>query len=215
MDDSEIKKNTNAGSRKKTLAMAGLIAVCIGGAIGYVLLQSEPADGTIEISFRINDPESYPDDEPLSIPQTVVWIEDASGRYVQSILVSDWTSQGGWRVTVKDHDGTKIKKICPQWQTASGWPENHSKKVIDAVTKATPNTGPHKISIKCDDLKLTVGTYRYIVQTSVAPLHTITATGTINIGDAQVESTARITYNPEMHKHAGRVLSNVKASYTP
>lgn len=199
----------------KTLAAAVVIAVCFGGAIGYLRYRSRPADGSIEISFRISDPLRYPDDEPLSIPQTVVWLEDARGNYIRSLLVSDWTAMGGWKKKVKLPDGRKVIVICPEWQAASRWPENHSKEVIDAVTKATPKTGAHAVSIKCRELKLTIGTYRYLVQTSVAPRHTILAAGTISIGGGPVETEAEIVYNPEMHKDAGPVLSDVKARYTP
>ena len=212
MDD---QNTTGAGDLKKTIAATVVIAVCFAGAIGYLWYQSRPVGGSIEISFRISDPLRYPDDEPLSTPQTVLWIEDARGNYIRSLLVSDWTSEEGWKVKVKLPDGTKVRKICPQWQVASGWPKNHSKQVIDAVTKATPDTGPHTVSVKCRELNLTAGTYRYRVQTSVAPLHTIIAAGTITIGGGPVESTAEIAYNPEMHKDAGPVLSDVKARYTP
>ncbi|MDP6637384.1 MAG: DUF2271 domain-containing protein [Phycisphaerae bacterium] len=209
------ENRTSPGPLKKVLIAAVLIAICVGCAIGYMLYQSRPADGTIEISFRINDPSHFPDDEPLSIPQTVVWLENSRGEYIQSLMVSDWTSSEGWEETVKLPDGTKVKKICPKWQVASGWPENHSKQVIDAVTRATPETGAHTVSVKCRDLKLSVGTYRCYVQTSVAPLHTILAAGTINIGRGSTETTADITYNPGKHKDAGPVLSDVKVRYAP
>jgi len=212
MDD---RNTTSSGGLRKTLLIAVVVAVCLVSGIGYLWSRSVPADGSIEISFRISDPLRFPDDEPLDEPQTMVWLEDAGGNYVRSLLVSDWTSGEGWKVKVKLPDGTKIKKICPEWQVASGWPENHSKEVIDAVTKATPETGPHTVRIKCSDLKLSVGTYRYRVQTSVAALHTILAAGAITIGDGPVESTARIEYKPEMHKDAGPVLSNVTARYIP
>ncbi|MBL7218502.1 MAG: DUF2271 domain-containing protein [Phycisphaerae bacterium] len=212
MDD---RNTTIAGRRRKTLAAAAIVAVCLACGVGYLWSRSIPVDGSIEISFRISDPLRYPDDEPLEDPQTVVWLEDARGQYIQSLLVSDWTAMGGWKKKLKLPDGRKIIEICPQWQTASHWPENHSKEVIDAVTKATPETGSHTVSIKCGKLKLTAGAYRYRVQTSVAPRHTIICTGVIDIGGGPAESTADVIYDPEMHKDAGPVLGGVKARYTP
>jgi|GEM_PF-2233286 len=212
MDD---QNTTNGGGLRKTLAAAAIVAVCLVSGIGYLCSRSRPVEGAIEISFRINDPLRYPDDEPLDDPQTVVWLEDARGRYIRSLLVSDWTAMEGWEEKVKLSDGTKVKEVCPQWQQASHWPENHSKEVIDAVTKATPETGAHTVSIKCSELKLTAGTYRYRVQTSVAPRHSIICTGEIDIGAGPAESTAAVVYDPEMHKDAGAVLSEVKARFTP
>lgn len=213
MDD---QNTTNTGGLMKALIAAVVIAVCFGGAVGgYFMFRSNAAAGSIEISFRINDPLRFPDDEPLEDPQTVVWLEDTGGNYVQSLLVSDWTAMGGWRKKVKLPDGRKVTEICPQWQVASGWPRNHSKKVIDAVSHATPETGEHTISMTCSELNLPAGTYRYRVQTSVAALHTIICTGTITVGGDPMESTAEIVYQPEMHKDAGPVLSDVKARYKP
>ena len=208
-------KSTSCVGARTVLAIVLLIFICAGGVIGYFSHHTRPAGGSIEISFKINDPLRYPDDEPLDDPQTVIWLEDSRGQYVRSILVSDWTSSEGWEKTVKLPDKTEIKEICPQWQAASGWPKNHSKKTIDAVTKATPETGDHEISVKCADLKLKVGTYRYCVQTSVAELHSILCIGTITIGDEPDESIATVLYKPELHKDAGGVLSDVKAVYTP
>ena len=201
---------------KKPLIVALAIFACAAAGVGYYLSQPTYDGGTIEISFDINDPEKFPDDEPLQDPQTVVWIEDAGGKYVRSVLVSDWTAQIGWKKMVKLADGTKVKEMCPQWQRASGWPKNHSKKVVDAVSKATPETGPNKITVKCANLKLTAGTYRYRVQTSVAEVHSILYTGTITVGGgAASESAAKVEYLPEKHPDAGDILSNVKATYKP
>ena len=130
-------------------------------------------------------------------------------------MVSDWTSSEGWEKMAKLPDKTKVKEICPVWQVASGWPKNHSKQMIDAVTKATPETAAHTIKINCKDLKINVGTYRYFVQTSVAELHSILSSGTLTLGDGPAESIARTTYLPGLHKDAGSVLSNVKAVYKP
>ncbi|MBT3199419.1 MAG: DUF2271 domain-containing protein [Phycisphaerales bacterium] len=213
--DNDTKNSSGSSTRKKILAVILFIGICVGGVIGYLSQRSRPATGVLAISFKINDPLNYPDDEPLQDPQTAVWLEDAQGKYISTAMISDWTSMEGWEETVKLPDGTKVKEMCPKWQEVSGWPANHTKQQIDAVTKATPETGPHTVKVNLAELKLTTGTYRYCVQTSVAPRHTIIATGTITIGSGQVESNAIIVYTPDMHPDAGPVLSDVNASYTP
>jgi len=209
------ENSENCGGMRTAIAAVLLILICASGVIGYLAHHSRPAIGTLTISFKINDPLRFPDDEPLDDPQTVIWLEDSQGRYVQSLMVSDWTSSDGWRKTMKLPDKTKIKEVCPAWQDASGWPKEHSKKLIDTVTQATPATGPHTITVDCSNLKIKVGTYRYCVQTSVAPLHSILCIGTLTIGDGTAESIATVLYKPELHKDAGGVLSDVKATYTP
>jgi hypothetical protein len=205
----------NNKNMKKAMIVVALVAVWFGCKTAYQRYNFKPAEGSIEISFSINDPLRYPDDEPLEEPQTVAWLEDADGKYVRSILVSDWTSGGGWAKKIKLPDGKKVTASCPQWQVASSWPKNHTKQQIDAVTKATPETGSHKISVDCRKANLPAGTYQYFVQASVAPLHSIVCTGKITIGGQQEESIAKVIYKPEIHKDAGPILSDVKARYTP
>jgi len=188
-----------------------MLSGCVGGASGG----RGSVGGAIEISFRINDPVRFDDDEPLWDPQTVVWLEDSSGRYVQTLMVCDWTAMGGWKKKRKTADGTKVTEICPQWQEASGWPEGHSESVVDAITRATPVVGAHTVGANCADLGLAPGTYRYHVQASVAEGHTILCSGTILIGESPTTNQAERTYKPKMHADAGAILSDVKATYAP
>jgi len=52
-------------------------------------------------------------------------------------------------------------------------------------------------------------------QTSVAEGHNIVCTDTLQIGDSGAEARAEVSYNPKMHKDAGPILSDVKATYIP
>jgi len=187
----------------------------LGVGLLYYALSSSPADGFIEVSFRINDPLRFPDDEPLPEPQTVIWLEDDGGRYAGSLLVSEWLSSGGYAKKMKTPDGKKVPAVCAEWQAVSGWPKGHSKKTVDAVTAATPQTGAHTVRFDCRDLGLAVGGYKFHVQTSVAEGYHIISSGRINIGGEPAETKAAVTYHPEMHKDAGAILTDVKARYSP
>ena len=199
------------------MALAALLGVCVlsTGCCKCYWQTPDPADGHIEVTFRINDPVRYDDDEPLSDPQTVVWLEHKCGRYVRSLMVSDWTAMGGWKKMTKSPDGGKVPVSCPRWQEASNWPDWHSKQDIDAVTKATPEVGAHTVRVSCRTLRVPPGDYRYYVQTTVAPIHSILYCGEIHIGGGEVEAAGKVTYIPEMHKDAGPTLSDVKARYRP
>ena len=202
---------------KRVMAVAVLLGVCIlsSGCCRCYWESPAPAEGDIEISFRINDPVRYDDEEPLQDPQTVVWLEHSCGRYVRSLMVSDWTAMGGWRKQTKTAAGKEVRVSCPRWQQASDWPDGHSKTDIDAVTKATPGAGAHTVRVSCRKMRVPPGDYRYYVQTTVAPVHSILYSAAIHIGGPAAAAEGTVTYIPEMHKDAGPVLSNVKARYRP
>jgi len=198
------------GYRQLCLVIAAVVGVgllCIGQ-------ESPPAGGYIEISFRINDPLRYPDEEPLEEPQTVVWLEDSGGNYAGSLLVSDWLASGGYAKKIKTSDGKKVPAVCAEWQAASGWPKGHSKKTVDVVSAATPQTGTHTVKFSCADLGLKVGSHKFHVQTSVAEGYYIMGSGTIDIGGDPAETTATVINHPKLHKDAGPILTDVKAAYS-
>jgi hypothetical protein len=189
--------------------------------VGVVLLQGgcrtmrPPACGTLEISFRILDPLKA-DDERFIDPQTVVWIEDAKGRYVRSLLVSDWLALGGWRKKLKHSAVKGTNLICPEWQKASRWPGKHSEAAIDAVTKATPSTGKHAVTASCADLGMRPGEYRYYVQSCyTGDGHYVLYSGQISVGETNALHRATARHNPGRLAEGGDILSGVAATYRP
>ncbi len=188
--------------------------------IGVALLQGgcrtlPRATGALEISFQIHDPVKA-DDERFIDPQTVIWIEDGKGRYVRSLLVSDWLALGGWRKKMKHSALKETDIICPEWQKASRWPRKHTEAVIDAVTKATPPTGKSTVTVSCAELGIGHGEYRYHVQSCyTGDGHYVLRSGRISVGGTNASSRATATYNPGRLEEAGDILGDVTARYTP
>lgn len=207
------RKTQNERGSAASVAVAGvsLLLACLLMQACHTL---PPATtGRVEISFQINDPLDE-DAEGLIAPQTVVWIENARGRYVKSLLVSDWLASEGWHYKVKKSAWRKVKLTCPQWQSSSRWPKKHSEADIDAVTKATPVTGAHRVAVGCDRLGVAPGNCRYHVESTYSDDgHSIICSGILSIGGTNAASQAAATYHPGEHVGAGQILSNVKAKY--
>jgi hypothetical protein len=157
------------------------------------------AGGILEISFKLN-PSANQDIEPSY--QTVIWLEDKRGRYVKSLLVSEYLSYGGY---------TK-PEICPDWSRAAQW-GRITEKELDAVTSATPQVEANVVAFDCREENLRAGVYRYCVQTHIVEQDNILFTGMIEIGGKDNENIAEADPAPRRHVQAGVVLSGVKAFY--
>ncbi len=157
------------------------------------------ADGALSISFRLDTVEGF---DPSY--QTVVWLEDASGAYLRSLLVSEYLAFGGYI-----HE-----EICPRWNGAVDW-ANESRTVFDAVTAATPRREAGEVTIDCTAEKLSPGVYYYCIQTHIVEEYNILWRGMITIGGEEVSSDADASWSPQRHDRAGDILRDVSAKYTP
>ena len=64
--------------------------------------------------------------------QFAVWVEDAQGKHIKTLYATRWTANGGW---------SRRPTSIPIWVRQSDL-SNMSKAQIDAVSGATPRTGP-------------------------------------------------------------------------
>ena len=156
-------------------------------------------EGILEIRFNLN-PSANQDIEPSY--QTVIWLEDEHGRYVKSLLVSEYLSYGGY---------TK-PEICPDWSRTAQW-DRITEKELDAVTSATPPVEANVMAFDCRKKNLRAGVYRYCVQTHIVEQDNILYTGMIEIGGKDNENIAEADPAPRRHAQVGAVLSSVKAFY--
>jgi len=158
---------------------------------------SGPSDGFIEISYELGQ-------TPGVAPsyQTVVWLEDANGAYLKSVLVSEYLAYGGHRKP----------KICSTWSRISNW-GSVSRSEFDAVTAATPDIGQNTVIINCKEQNLSPGVYYYCVQTHIVGDYDILYRGRIEIGKKNMDSVAKVEYIPGKCEGAENALGNVKAKY--
>ena len=140
--------------------------------------------------------------------QFSVWIEDSSGRYINTLAATKFTARGGYE---------RRPDSLPTWVAASKWAEA-SANDIDAVSMATPGTGT--VVLKWDEKDrqgnpVPPGTYVYKVEGSIFWEGRVIWTGTVNVGGAPNASVAAPDYLPNKVEatEKGLLITNVKASY--
>ena len=155
------------------------------------------AEGYIELTYDFNAPKTI---EPSF--QTVIWLENAQGKYIKSLLVSEYLSFGGYEDTL----------ICPDWNGLVDW-ENMSDEEYDAITAATPPVGSNTFKIDCSKEKLLPDEYRVCIQTHIRDEYNILYCGKIEIGKNAQEGKVKRIYIPNLLPETENVLTNVFLKY--
>jgi hypothetical protein len=156
--------------------------------------------GTLEIEYRLNAVEG--DLQPSY--QTTAWLQDAEGRRVRSLLVSEWLAYAGHQTAT----------ICPTWHELADW-ENVSEEVFDSVTRATPDVASNILKVDLEPLDLPPGRYTYGVETHIVEEYNIAFTGEIELGGEASKDVAEKKPIPGAYPGGEGVLAEVKARYLP
>lgn len=91
--------------------------------------------------------------------QLAVWIEDAQGKHVRTLLTTKFTAGGGYQ---------KRPEALPHWQKSFQPAANAA--VLDAVTAATPQSGRISLVWDCRDqagAAVAAGDYVYKVEANI------------------------------------------------
>lgn len=167
-----------------------LVSMCASGKI-------VPARGTLEIKFELYEPADK-DLEPSY--QTVVWLEDQNGEYLQSVFVSEYLAYGGY------NDST----ICTSWNRVSDW-NNVTMEHMDAVTNATPDLAITTVRVSLAELNILAKQLNYVVETHVVEDENILYRGNITLSGKSVSSDAEAITG---YTGSG-ILGKVSAFYSP
>lgn len=144
------------------------------GAVLTVALTSVPAaGGTLGVRFFYSPPGSV---EPTY--HTAMWLEDANGKIVTTLFVSQELSGSEYRVGA----------ACPDWVKQAHW-EAAPKADVAAVTAPTPNVGESDLSFDLTKLGLAPGSYGFRFQVHITETYNVLYRGTFTIGgpDADVK----------------------------
>jgi hypothetical protein len=177
-----------------TLALAVLLGA--SGSPG-----AELVTGTLEIRYHLA-PASAEDLQPSY--QTTIWLEDAEGKLVRSLLVSEWLA---W-------SGHNSKIVCPTWLAVADW-ENTPEEMFDAVTRPTPRLGDGALEVDLAPLGLTPGRYRYGVETHIVEGYNIVFSGEIELGKGSAANRAERRFVPEPYPEGEEILTGVEARFQP
>lgn len=178
------------------------IIVCFAWLVLFLVSCSEKtnfAKGYIKLGYDFNAPKKM---EPSF--QTAVWLENNTGHYIKSLMVTEYLSMGGY------HSGL----ICPDWIKVVQW-DSVSDEECDAVTTATPPAGSHYMVFDCVKEKLIPGKYKLCMQTHIEGKYNILFCGLIEIGKDTTKAVLQKTYFPAPLAGAENILDNVIVTYLP
>lgn len=161
-----------------------------------------PVNGELSVNFNYARVSSH------GTNQFAVWIEDSSGEYVTTLMVTGYTAKNGYK---------KRATSIPLWVEKSRRADMSSFDV-DAISKATPDTGSLVYTWDCrvNGNPVEAGIYRYFVEGTVAYTDNIgrnvVFSGEINLGEAQSSSTAALARADEFTE-AQTMISGVGATF--
>ena len=171
-------------------------------SLGLTPLMAAGPAGTLEVRFYFSPAGSV---EPTY--HTAMWLEDADGKMVKTLFVSQELSGGAYRVVT----------ACPDWVKQAHW-EAAPQNDVAAVTAPTPAVGSGALTFDLARLSLPPGTYGFRFQVHITEQHNVLYRGTFTLGgpDADVkletligpgkmDSTEQFVRDVEVRYRAGKV----------
>ncbi len=138
----------------------------------------------------------------LASDQLAVWIEDTQGQHVRTLLVTRFTAGGGYQ---------QRAEALPDWQKVFQ-PATASQKALDAVSSATPQSGPVAVIWDCRNQAgeaVPAAAYIYRVEANIEWSKTALWQGTVTVGSTAGHSTAVPVAGD------GPLLQAVRADFVP
>lgn len=182
--------------------MAVMLVVVLVAALPLGAQGASPS-GSVTVTFALTRSRQIASD------QLAVWIEDAKGAFVKTLFVSGFAGKrAGWKLR---------PQTLPTWVVAADV-KNTPQSDIDAVSGATPPTGPVSYVWDLTDGKgkiVPAGTYRYRIECNISWENTVLWTGTIEVGDARASSAATAVYTPAEAEKLVAPIKDVSAVYDP
>lgn len=173
------------------------------GFIPALEVRAAEATGRVTISYTLTRLSR------IASNQLAIWIEDADGRYVRTLFVTDFTGRrAGWK---------RRPQTLPTWLQMAGVKEARQSD-IDSISAATPASGGHTAVWDLEDRHgkaVAPGTYRYRIEANISWENTAMWTGTIEVGGGRTTSRAGVVYTPRDAEKLGTLISEVSALYEP
>ena len=169
-----------------------LLFVC---TVSTLLASCASKPGTVELSFN------YTKQAGPGSNQYAVWIEDAAGKVVKTLFVTEFTSKGRSRDGSKPARGYTYRTSCvPTWVKHVG-AESLTDEQMDAFTGATPaQSGVQTFTWDFTDQSgqpVAKGTYRVYLEATYNGASVVTYTGTVSSGDKPGDVKLEKTYIDE------------------
>lgn len=156
-----------------------------------------PAGATLDVRFFYSPPGSV---EPTY--HTAIWLEDANGKIVKTLFVSQELSGTAYK------DGT----ACPDWVKQAHW-EAAPQGVVAAVTAPTPNVGTSELTYDLAKLDLPPGTYGFRFQVHISDAHNVLYRGTFTLGGPDADVKLETLVGPGKMVSAEQFVRDVEVRY--
>ena len=182
-----------------------LLFVC---AVSTLFASCASKPGTLELSFN------YTKQAGPGSNQYAIWVEDAAGKVVKTLFVTEFTSKGRSRDGSKPARGYTYRTSCmPTWVKHVG-AENLTDEQMDAFTGATPaQSGKQTFTWDFTDQAgqpVAKGTYRVYLEATYNGNSVVTYTGTVTSGQKPGELTLDKSYIEESEDRKD-MISDVSA----
>jgi len=162
-------------------------------------VKDKPGKGYIELSYKLN----IPNDAGIEPSyQTTIWIENSEGKYIKSLLVSEYISYGGYSDLL----------MCLTWNNAVDW-VNKEAEIVDAVTTATPDVGDNIFIFDCEKGKIPPGNYIIFVETHLEEEYNILLRGEISTEGEDTDGSLQVSYPRGKMEGAENALSGTYIKY--
>lgn len=169
----------------------------IGAALALALTSVPAPAGALHVRFFYSPPGSV---EPTY--HTAMWIEDANGKMVTTLFVSQELSGSEYRV------GT----ACPDWVKQAHW-EAAPRTDVAAVTAPTPNVGESDLSFDLAKLGLAPGSYGFRFQVHITENYNVLYRGTFTIGGPDTDVTLETLVGPGKATSTEQFVRDVVVRY--
>ena len=177
------------------VSVVGLAAGLSGGPVSD--LQARGPAGTLDVRFFYDAPSTV---EPTY--HTAIWLEDANGKIVRTLYVSQELSDTGY----------KLRRACPDWVKQANW-SAAPKSDVAAVTAPTPNVGVSEMTFDLTKLGVAPGTYGFRFQVHISEQYNVLHRGQFSAGGPDLAVTLETVYGPGKLESTDQFVRDVEVWY--
>ena len=201
-------------NKKKLIITA--IAVVIGFGVITVIMTMctstsglnslQTAEGQELTGRRLEISFSYTNVRRIASSQFAFWIEDMEGNYVDTLYVTQWTAQGGFR---------RRPTSISQW-VSTARPADMQQSEIDTISGVTPRPGDYLVTWNFTDRNgnpVSGRHYRYFIEATMNFNDHALFTGIVTLGEALTHNPTPVFSPPDTRFH--NMISNVRVAYSP
>lgn len=184
---------------QRLVAVLGVVVLGVTAEVPLRAATQKQAPGTLEVRFFYDTPTTI---EPTY--HTAMWLEDADGKIVKTLFVSQELS------------GTQYKTAdaCPDWVNKARW-EKAPKSEVDAVTAPTPSVGAGELRFDLASLGIAPGTYGFRFQVHVTETYNVLYRGEVTVGGPRSDVKLETVFGPGKLDTAEQFVRDVEVRYLP